>query len=70
MKQKYLNIQDKDDKTDMSRSIVDKISSYGGRFIKTDEKTGNLYVLSHAEARMKCAQVSTVAFDLSPHCAV
>ena len=56
MKQSYLNTEDKDDKTDMSRRLVDKICSYGGRFIKMDANTRQLYVLTKAEARMKCAQ--------------
>lgn len=68
MKLRYMNTEDKDDKTDMSQSIVDKISSDGGRFVKTDEKTGYLYVLTKAEARMKCAQVSTLAWTVSCMC--
>ncbi|CAB9530614.1 expressed unknown protein [Seminavis robusta] len=56
MKQKYRNTEDKDDKTELSRSIVDQVYEYGGRFVKKDAPSGRYYVLSKAEARIKTSQ--------------
>ena len=58
MKETYKSTEDKDEKTDLSRSIVDQVCAYGGRFVKMDATTRQLYVLTKAEARMKCSQVS------------
>ena len=55
MKEKYRNTEDKDEKTDLSRSIVDQVCDYGGKFIKKDS-TGRYYVLTKAEARIKTSQ--------------
>lgn len=56
MKEKYRNTEDKDEKTDMSRSIVDQVCGYGGRFVKKDSASSRYYVLSTSEARIKTSQ--------------
>lgn len=55
-KEKYRNTEDKDEKTELSRSIVEKVCDYGGRFVKKDSATGRYYVLPKAEARIKTSQ--------------
>lgn len=55
-KEAYRNTQDKDEKTDLSRSIVDHVLSYRGRFVKKDASTGRYYILTKAEARTKTSQ--------------
>ena len=56
MKETYRNTADKDEKTDMSRSIVDQVLGYGGRFVKKDSGSGRYYVLTKTEARIKTSQ--------------
>jgi hypothetical protein len=56
MKTMYRSTEAKTVKTDLSRAIVDHVCSYGGRFVKKDEKTGQYYLLSKAEARKKTSQ--------------
>lgn len=55
-KEKYRNTSDKDEKTDMSRSIVDQVFAYGGKFVKKDPGSSRFYVLTKAEARIKTSQ--------------
>jgi len=43
-------------KTDLSRAIVDHVQTYGGRFVKKDEKSGHYHLLSKCEARKKTSQ--------------
>ena len=56
MKERYRNTEDKDEKTDISRSIVEQVLVYGGRFVKKDSATGKFYVLTKTEARTKTSQ--------------
>jgi hypothetical protein len=56
MKKRYRSTEDKDEKTDMSRSIVDQVCGYGGRFVKKDSGSNRYYVLSKSEARIKTSQ--------------
>ena len=55
MKSAYQMQEAKCNKTDLSRSIVDHVCQYGGRFIKK-ESTGRYYVLTRGEARKKTSQ--------------
>lgn len=56
MKRAYQSCSAKTLKTDLSRAIVDHCCSYGARFIKLDEATGQYYILSRGEARKKTSQ--------------
>ena len=56
MRSNYRNIEAKSAKTDLSRAIVEHVTSYGGRFVKVDKTTGKFYVLTVAEARKKTSQ--------------
>ena len=56
MKEQYRNTEEKDDKTDLSRSIVDRVYEYGGRFVKKDAGSDRYYILSKSEARIKTSQ--------------
>ena len=56
MKVMYKSTQDKGLKTDLSRAIVEHVYSYGGRFVKRDEKMDRYYVLPKSEARLKTSQ--------------
>ena len=57
---------DKDEKTDMSRSIVDQVFAYGGRFVKRDCGSGRYYLLTKAEARVKTSQALRENRDAKP----
>ena len=56
MKSQYRGIAAKQDKTQLSRSIVAYVGNYGGRFLKKDTKTGRYYEMTPAEARKKTSQ--------------
>lgn len=56
MKRTYQTTGAKTAKTDLSRAIVEHVLSYGGRFIKKDEKQGCYFLLSKAQARRKTSQ--------------
>jgi hypothetical protein len=56
MKMMYRRSEAKAIKTDLSRAIVEHCCNYGGRFIKTDSKSGRYYILTKAEARKKTSQ--------------
>ena len=56
MKLMYKKTEAKSTKTDLSRTIVDHVCRYGGRFIKKEESTGRYYVLTRGEARKKTSQ--------------
>jgi hypothetical protein len=56
MKAQYRGIAQKQDKTQLSRSIVEYVGNYGGRFLKKDTKTGKYYEMTPAEARKKTSQ--------------
>lgn len=56
MKEKYRNTTDKDEKTELSRSIVDQVFAYGGKFVKKDAGSARYCVLTKAEARIKTSQ--------------
>ena len=57
MKAQYRHINAKTAKTDLSKSIVDYVYSYGGRFLKKDkDKEGRYLVMTKAEARKKTSQ--------------
>lgn len=52
----YANLSDKDDKTDMSRMVVDYVHKYGGRFLEIDRSTRSWYIITDAKARRKVSQ--------------
>jgi len=52
----YKNTEKKLKKTDLSRTIVDYVHNYGGRFIKRDPSTGKYFLLTKIEARRKTSQ--------------
>ena len=56
MRTSYKKTEAKSNKTDLSRTIVDHVCQYGGRFIKKEETTGRYYVLTRGEARKKTSQ--------------
>lgn len=56
MKRTYRSTETKNNKTSLSRAIVDHVCNYGGRFIKKDDKTGRYHVLTKADARKKTSQ--------------
>lgn len=56
MKLSYKKMETKSVKTDLSRTIVDHVCKYGGRFIKKEGTTGRYYVLTRGEARKKTSQ--------------
>jgi hypothetical protein len=56
MKRTYRSTETKNNKTSLSRAIVDHVCNYGGRFIKKDDKTGSYHVLTKADARKKTSQ--------------
>ena len=56
MKRTYQSTGAKTAKTDLSRAIVEHVVSYGGRFIKRDEATGQYFLLTKAQARRKTSQ--------------
>lgn len=56
MKMMYRQTEAKALKTDLSRAIVDHVCSYGGRFVRKDERAGRYYLLSKSEARKKTSQ--------------
>jgi len=52
----YTSLTTKDDKTDLTRQVVEYILHYGGRFLELD-KTNNLwYLIPDAKARRKVSQ--------------
>lgn len=55
MKSQYRGIATKQDKTQLSRTIVAYVSNYGGRFLKKD-KNGRYFEMTPAEARKKTSQ--------------
>lgn len=56
MKHTYKGTATKSNKTDLSRTIVDHVCKYGGRFVKKEETTGRYYILTRGEARKKTSQ--------------
>jgi hypothetical protein len=56
MKASYKNIGSKSAKTDLSRTIVEHVFKYGGRFLKADKDSGKFILLTPAEARKKTSQ--------------
>jgi hypothetical protein len=56
MKFSYKNIGSKSAKTDLSRTIVEHVFKYGGRFLKADKDSGKFILLTPAEARKKTSQ--------------
>ena len=52
----YRVTKDKEEKTDLSRCVVEQICARGGRFVKLDPLTRHFYVLTNDEARIKTAQ--------------
>jgi hypothetical protein len=56
MKRTYRSTETKNNKTSLSRAIVDHVCNYGGRFIKKDAKSGRYHVLTKADARKKTSQ--------------
>jgi hypothetical protein len=55
MRAMYRDIADKRAKTDLSKSIMEYVGNYGGRYLKKD-KEGRYYLMSNAEARRKTSQ--------------
>jgi hypothetical protein len=55
MRTMYRDTADKRAKTDLSKSIMEYVGNYGGRFLKKDND-GHYYVMSKAEARRKTSQ--------------
>jgi hypothetical protein len=55
LRRKYRGTCAKNDKTALSRAIVDYVNGYGGRFLKRD-KSGQWMLLTKGEARKKTAQ--------------
>ena len=56
MKASYRKTEYRAAKTELSQTIVDYVSDYGGRFIKKDAATGQYYVVDKTEARTKTSQ--------------
>lgn len=56
MKASYRNKERRVEKAGLSRIVVQRISCYGGRFIRKDDSTQNYYVLTQEEARRKTSQ--------------
>lgn len=56
LKSHYESLDEKTAKTALARKIVAYIKSYGGRFLKKDEATGQRYVMTDQEARKKTSQ--------------
>ena len=56
MKMKYRSTEKKLAKTDLSKTIVEYVYNYGGRFLKKGEKVGKYYLLTPKEARRKTSQ--------------
>lgn len=56
MKNTYRSTEKKLKKTDLSRTIVDYVHSYGGRFVKKDAASGTYIALTRSEARKKTSQ--------------
>ena len=64
MKSAYKTSEGRKSKTGLSRSIVDHVLGYGGRFVREEEESGRYYVLSKAEARVKTSQALREGKDL------
>jgi len=64
MKERYKTSEGRKSKTGLSRSIVEHVLQYGGRFVKEEEDTGRYYVLSKTEARIKTSQALRESKDL------
>ena len=54
LKEWYIKIDDKDEKTDLSQCLVDFCQSYGARFLQFDGK--GWYIIENIEARRKASQ--------------
>jgi hypothetical protein len=64
MKNAYKSSEGRKSKTGLSRSIVDHVLGYGGRFVREEEESGRYYVLTKAEARVKTSQALREGKDL------
>lgn len=64
MKAAYKSSEGRKSKTGLSRTIVDHVLGYGGRFVREEEESGRYYVLTKAEARVKTSQALREGKDL------
>ena len=55
-RQSYNTLSDKDDKTNMSRLVVETIKSTGARFLELDRTNSSWYVVSDIKVRRKVSQ--------------
>jgi len=54
--QEWYKSSSKNEKTDLSQLLVDRVHSYGGKFLKMEKETGLWYIVTNIVARRKCSQ--------------
>lgn len=64
MKAAYKSSEGRKGKTGLSRTIVEHVLGYGGRFVREEDESGRYYVLTKAEARVKTSQALREGKDL------
>merc|ERR1712137_1071818 len=54
--QEWYKTSSKNEKTDLSQLLVDRVQSYGGKFLKMEKDSARWYIVTNIVARRKCSQ--------------